>query len=109
MRERWNSGCTNAAQLWAELRERGYPVGRTAIRQYLARFHRGRPEPKPTVLKVKTVTSWIMTTPGDIADADKDSLEAILAASPELAAVTASVRASDATMNRRRGRKLLEP
>jgi hypothetical protein len=28
LRERWNSGCTNAAHLWAELRDRGYPVAR---------------------------------------------------------------------------------
>jgi hypothetical protein len=28
LRERWNSGCTNAAQLWAELRDRGYPEAR---------------------------------------------------------------------------------
>jgi hypothetical protein len=38
LRERWNSGCTNAAQLWAELRDRGYPGGPTYVRQYLARF-----------------------------------------------------------------------
>jgi transposase len=62
-RERWNSGCANAAQLHRELRQRGYQA----------------------------------------------SLDAILAASPELAAVTASVRAFAAIMNERRGRKLLEP
>ena len=111
LRERWNSGCTNAAQLWAELRDRGYPGGPTYVRQYLARF-RGNvaaPELKPRVPKVRAVTSWIMTSPGNLADADKASLDAILAASPELAAVTASVRAFAAMMNERRGRKLLEP
>ncbi len=45
----------------------------------------------------------------NLADNDKASLDAILAASPELAAVTASVRAFAAMMNERRGRKLLEP
>ena len=29
LRERWNSGCTNAALLWAELRHRGHQGGRT--------------------------------------------------------------------------------
>lgn len=24
LRERWNAGCTNAAQLWQEIRDRGY-------------------------------------------------------------------------------------
>jgi transposase len=111
LRERWNSGCTNAAQLWAELRGRGYQGGPTYVRQYLARFRgtAAAPEPKPAVPKVRAVTSWIMTSPGNLADADKTGLEAILAASPELAAVVASVRAFAAIMNERRGRKLLEP
>jgi transposase len=111
LRERWNSGCTNAAQLWQELRDRGYPGGPTYVRQYLARFRgtTAAPEPKPAVPKVRAVTSWIMTSPDQLADADRAGLEAILAASPELAAVAASVRAFAAMMNERRGRKLLEP
>jgi transposase len=111
LRERWNSGCTNAAQLWAELRDRGYQGGQTYVRQYLARYRRtaAAPAPKPSAPKVRAVTSWIMTSPDQLADNDKASLDAILAASPELAAVTASVRAFAAMMNERRGRKLLEP
>jgi transposase len=50
-----------------------------------------------------------MTKPDKLADADKASLDAILAASPELAAVTANVRAFAVIMNEKRGRKLLEP
>jgi transposase len=111
LRERWNSGCVNAAQLHRELRDRGYRGGPTYVRQYLARFRgtSAAPEPKPTVPKVRAVTSWIMTSPGNLADADKPSLEAILAASPELAAVAAAVRSFAVIMNERRGRKLLEP
>ena len=111
LRERWNSGCTNAAQLWRELRDRGYAGGPTYVRQYLARF-RGTAAvlpPAPAVPKARAVTSWIMTSPDGLADNDKASLDAILAASPELAAVAASVRAFAAMMNERRGRKLLEP
>ena len=47
--------------------------------------------------------------PDRLADADKASLDTILAASPELAAVTASVRDFAVIMNERRGPKLLEP
>jgi transposase len=50
-----------------------------------------------------------MTRPDRLADADKASLDVILAASPELAAVTASVRDFAVIMNERRGQKLLEP
>ena len=48
-----------------------------------------------------------MTSPDR--DADRASLDAILAASAELAAVAASVRAFAAIMNERRGRRLPEP
>jgi hypothetical protein len=50
-----------------------------------------------------------MTRPDSVDDADKVGLDALLAASPELAAVAASVRAFAAIMNERRGRRLLEP
>jgi transposase len=50
-----------------------------------------------------------MTSPDQLAGNDKASLDAILAVSPELTAVAASVRAFAAMMNERRGRKLLEP
>jgi transposase len=110
LRERWNSGCTNAALLWQEISARGYQGSRRQVRGYLARF-RGNaavPAPTPVPPKVRTVTSWIMTKPDRLADHDKASLDAILHASPELAAVTASVRAFAVIMNERRGRKLLE-
>jgi hypothetical protein len=55
------------------------------------------------------VTAWIMTRPDRLDDADKAGLDAILAASPELAAVAVAVRAFAAIMNERRGRRLLEP
>jgi transposase len=111
LRERWNAGCTNAAQLHRELRERGYKGGPSYVRQYLARSRgtTAAPEPKPAPPKVRAVTSWIMTSPGNLADPDKASLDAILAASPELAAVAASVRAFAAIMNEKRGRKKLGP
>ena len=50
-----------------------------------------------------------MTSPDQLADTDRVSLDAITAASPELAAVTATVRALAAMMKERRGRRLLEP
>jgi transposase len=111
LRERWNSGCTNAAQLWQELRDRGYTGGRTHVRHYIARYRGTATAPAPSRVppKVKAVTSWIMTSPDNLDDADRASLDAILAASQELAAVTASVRAFAGIMTERRGRKLLEP
>jgi transposase len=59
LRERWNADCTNAAQLWQELRDRGYRGGPTHVRQYLARY-RGTtapPAPVPAPPKVRAVTA----------------------------------------------------
>jgi len=111
LHERWNSGCTNAALLWHEIRARGYQGSCRQVRGYLARFRGSTavPAPAPAPPKARAVTAWIMTRPDRLADADKASLDAILAASPELAAVTASVRDFAVIMNERRGRKLLEP
>jgi len=55
------------------------------------------------------VTSWIMTRPDRLADDDRAGLDAVLASSPELAAVAASVRDFAVIMTERRGRKRLEP
>ena len=47
LRERWNSGCSNAALLWQEIRARGYPGGYSQVRDYLARFRGTAADPRP--------------------------------------------------------------
>ncbi|HEX6518539.1 MAG TPA: ISL3 family transposase [Streptosporangiaceae bacterium] len=108
LRERWNSGCTNAAQLHQEIRGRGYPGSARAVRGYLARFRGTGPVPAPAAAPPKTraVTSWIMTRPGTLDAGDQASLDAILAASPELAAVTSRVREFAEIMTELRGQDL---
>jgi transposase len=108
LRERWNSGCTNAAQLWREIRARGYPGSCRGVRDYLTRF-RGTtrlPAPPAKPPKTRTVTTWIMTRPDNLSAEDQARLDAILASSPELAAVTAHVRTFAALMTGRRGHDL---
>jgi transposase len=108
LRERWNSGCTNATVLWHEISAHGYRGGYSSVRDHLARF-RGNaaiPDPAPEPPKARAVTSWIMTRPDDLDPADQASLDAILASSPELAAVTTHVRTFADLMTQRRGREL---
>ena len=101
LRERWNSGCTNAAQLWREIRARGYRGGytlRPRLPRPLPRNHRRRPPRLPARRRPAHVTGWIMTRPGRARPhADQASLDAILAACPELAAVTATSAPSPAS------------
>jgi len=97
--------------LWSgdAARDRGYQGSCRQVRGYLARFRGNAAAPPPVPPKVRAVTGWIMTRPDRLADADRVSLDAILAASADLAAVAASVRAFASNTNERRGRKLLEP
>jgi hypothetical protein len=48
LRERWNSGCTNAAVPWQEISARGYQGSRRQVRGYLARFRGNAAVPVPT-------------------------------------------------------------
>jgi transposase len=50
LRQRWDQGCTDAAALWRELRERGYPGGYSRVRDYLMPFRAttSAPAPRPS-------------------------------------------------------------
>lgn len=108
LRERRNAGCTGAAALWREIRARGYPGGYSRVRDYLARFRAAGPMPAPPPAPPKTreATGWIMTRPGSLTRHDQQRLDAILAASPDLAVLTGHVRGFAALMTERRGRDL---
>jgi len=64
------------------------------------------PARAPEPPKPRAVVAWIMTRPDNLDPADQASLDTIVASSPELAAVTAHVRAFAAIKTGRRGREL---
>ena len=82
--------------------------GYSGVRDYRARFRGNARIPVPALRppNPRTVTAWITTRPGAPDPAGKDSLEATLVSSPELAAATAHVQAFAALMTGRRGREL---
>ena len=94
LRQRWNEGCTDAAALWRELRERGYPAGYSRVRDYLLPFRTATsvPAPAPSPPKVKQVTAWIMADPAHLSRDSTHQLTAITATCPEPAAVQAHVQ-----------------
>jgi hypothetical protein len=108
LRERWNAGRTNATVPWQEIRARRYPGGYSSVRDHLAGFRGNQPVPAPAPQPPKpcTVTAWVMTRPAGPNPADQASLDAILASSPDLAALTAHLRAFATLMNHRQGRQL---
>ncbi|WP_280385066.1 ISL3 family transposase, partial [Nocardia wallacei] len=108
LHRRWNEGCTNATQLFEEIKARGYQGSEKLVRNYLQPFraltHAPSAPPKPPT--VRKVVSWIMVNPDTLAAEHRTSLDAILAVSPELAALTGHIRAFADIMGQRRGRDL---
>ncbi|MET9029355.1 hypothetical protein ABZW96_27615 [Nocardia sp. NPDC004168] len=108
LHRRWNEGCTNATQLFEEIKSRGYQGSEKMVRTYLQPFralaHIPAPPRKPPA--VRRVVSWIMTNPDTIAAEHRAGLESILVVSPELATLTGHVRAFAKIMGARRGRDL---
>jgi transposase len=108
LHQRWAGGCTDATQLWREIRARGYRGGYSRVRDYLAplRATTSVPAPAPQPPKTRKVTGWIMSDPRSLTTDQARQLAAILAGCPELAALHTHVAAFAALMTERRGRDL---
>jgi transposase len=108
LRQRWDQGCTNAEQLWRELRARGYRGRPTTVRQYLRPWRSGSrpPEPVQGPPTVRQVTGWLLRNPRNLSPDDQHRLEAILAECPQLASTRDHVRDFADMMMHRRGDQL---
>ena len=64
--QRWQEGCHNAAQLWRELRERGFDGSSRRVRQWVRQYHRpdrkSGPPPRTVtnLLPSPRQTTWIL-------------------------------------------------
>jgi hypothetical protein len=102
LHRRWCEGCHDILQLNRELRARGFTGDIQCVRRYFRPFKRPhspkpknppapapelRPAPKP-----RRVVRWIMTNPGNLAEADAAELKEIRAACPHLDATARHVR-----------------
>ena len=101
-------GHTNAAALFNEITMRGYRGGQNIVHQYLHQFRTAvrisRPPRKPP--SVRRVVGWIMTDPERMTTANQQTLDAILAASPDRDALAGHVRSFATMMCSRRGQEL---
>lgn len=108
LHQRWNQGCTNATELFHEIKARGYRGGAKIVMNYLQPFRTTGRVPR-SVCKppsVRRAVTWIMTDPANLEPDDRRRLEAIMAASPELAGLAGHVRAFATLMRQLRGREL---
>ncbi|MGM9470150.1 hypothetical protein [Streptomyces murinus] len=106
LHRRWNEGVRNAAQLYHEIKQLGYPGGELAVQRHLRRYRTGRghaPDLGPKPPSVREVTSWIMTHPEHLRDEDADKLHRLRERDTELDRLTLHVRQSAAMMTGRHG------
>jgi transposase len=95
LRRRWDEGCRNAAQLWREIRERGFRGRLRTVQRWVARWRDADPGSRPpgrsrAAWKApgKRRAAWLVVAEADALDAtERRFVEALLAASPDLARV----------------------
>lgn len=105
---RWNEGCTNAAQLCRELRERGYQVHSRAVRDYVRAWRSTVPAtpPQPVGPTVRKAAGWLLRDPAHLTTDEQRQLDALTQASPTLAALRRHVAAFAVMMLNRQGHRL---
>ncbi|WP_155127025.1 hypothetical protein [[Actinomadura] parvosata] len=88
LRQRWADGCTNAEQLYRELRARGCR-GSTVARQYMRPWRTALPaEPPPQrPPTVRQAASWFLRNPANLGPGEQRQLDALCAAGSQLAAL----------------------
>jgi len=104
---RWEEGCRSTGRLHQEIRARGYRGSLRTLRRHTAQLRQATTCPaRPPAPAPKKVATWILTPPGNLADADRAAMARITARCPELTATCVLVRDFAGMLCRRRGRHL---
>jgi transposase len=110
LHQRWNEGITDAAQLHAELQQRGWAGSEQTVRRYVRPFRQARaaPGPAPAVPKTRQITRWLLTRPDHLQEDEQAQLQAIRARCPHIDALAGHVTAFAEMMTARTGSRDLE-
>jgi transposase len=108
LQQRWNQGCTDAAQLFTEIQAQGYSGSKRSARRYLQPLRAALttavlPPPPPTV---REVTRWITSHPDHLTDDQSTRLSQLKGRSPQLDATARHVTAFAELMTGRHGEHL---
>jgi transposase len=108
LHERWNAGITNASTLYREITGQGYQGSRGTVAAYLAPFRAlgAAPPPKPTVPKVRQITSWLLRRPEDLDTDEQLQLKQVLASCPHLDATATHIGTFAEMLTGRHGDRL---
>ena len=108
LQQRWDQGCTDAAQLFAEIQAQGYSGSKRSARRYLQPLRAALtapalPPPPPTV---REVTRWITSHPDHLTDEEKARISQVKARSAQLSKAAGHVTAFAEMMTGRHGERL---
>ncbi|MFJ9344750.1 ISL3 family transposase [Streptomyces sp. NPDC101733] len=108
LQQRFREGATNAAALFREIRERGYRGSRVVVTKYIATLRAGTatPEPRRPIPSPRRITTWIMRRPDSLSDSQREQLDRILEACPDLAAARDLAHEFSTIARERRGHDL---
>lgn len=116
LERRWREGCHNAAQLWREIREQGYPGSRTTVRQWLSAWRAPLPSterrtstapPRARVPAPRTVVWWLLRPREQLTAEQAAFLERVKQQSPRIA-LAQSLAQEFFTLTRQREAEKLE-
>jgi transposase len=110
LRQRWNSGVTDAAALHAELREQGWTGSEQTVRRYVRPFRQAAaaPDPAPAIPKTRQITRWLLTRPDHLQPDEQAKIQAIRARCPHIDALAGHVTAFAEMMTNRTGSRDLD-
>ena len=92
--QRWNAGARDARALHAEIKAQGFTGSDQLVRRFTRPFRDlPAPDPPPAIPSARKITTWLMTSPGNLASEDAAALAAVTAACPHLAELSALIRA----------------
>jgi transposase len=108
LQQRWDQGCTDAAQLFAEIQAQGYPGSKRSARRYLQPLRATLTTPvlPPPPPAVREVTRWITSHPDHLTDGEAARLSQVKARSTQLSATAGHVTAFAEMMTGRHGERL---
>ena len=108
LQQRWNDGCTDAAQLFAEIQAQGYSGSKRSARRYLQPLRATLTAPvlPPPPPSVREVTRWITSHPDHLTDEETAKLGQVKARSTPLSTTASHVTAFAGMMTGRHGDRL---
>ena len=114
LHQRWNEGCRNAAQLWEEIRRRGYRGQLRTVQRWVRRLRNADPSSSGTApceklwkMPSKRRAAWFVVADYETIDTTEQRfVEALIATSPELGRIIALARAFNAMVRYKQAERL---